>query len=128
MADKHLIGTPFRRVDGVSKVTGRTQFADDISVPRMVHLKLVRSIVPHATIKSIDTSAAEAMDGVIHIVRGEEMPNTFGILPVSQDEHALAIDKVRFVGDPVLGIVALTEDAAEVRAPRRRSDRWFLGV
>jgi len=113
MADKHLIGTPFRRVDGVSKVTGRTQFADDISVPRMVHLKLVRSIVPHATIKSIDTSAAEAMDGVIHIVRGEEMPNTFGILPVSQDEHALAIDKVRFVGDPVLGIVALTEDAAE---------------
>lgn len=116
MADRdqpRIVGTPFRRVDGVAKVTGRTRFADDLAFPRMVHLKLVRSHVPHANIKEIDTSAAERIDGVIHFVRGEDMPNTFGILPVSQDEHALAFEKVRFVGDAVLGVVALTEDAAE---------------
>ncbi|MAG58197.1 MAG: aldehyde oxidase [Planctomycetes bacterium] len=109
----NLIGTPFRRVDGVAKVTGRTMFADDLTFPRMVHMKLVRSSVPHANIVSIDSTAAEAHPGVIHIVRGESMPDPFGILPVSQDEHAIAIDKVRFVGDPVLGVVALSEDAAE---------------
>ncbi|MEE2713032.1 MAG: molybdopterin cofactor-binding domain-containing protein [Planctomycetota bacterium] len=108
-----IVGKPFRRVDGVAKVTGRTRFADDLAFPRMVHLKLVRSHVPHAMVKSIDTSTAAQVEGVIHFVRGEDMPNTFGILPVSQDEHALAFEKVRFVGDPVLGVVALTEDAAE---------------
>ena len=109
----NIVGKPFRRVDGVAKVTGRTRFADDLAFPRMVHLKLVRSHVPHAMVKSIDTSTAAQVEGVIHFVRGEDMPNTFGILPVSQDEHALAFEKVRFVGDPVLGVVALTEDAAE---------------
>jgi len=113
---RNVIGKPFRRVDGVAKVTGRTVFADDMLLPRLVHLKLVRSSVPHARIRSIDTEAAAALDGVIHFVHGADMPNTFGILPVSQDEHALAVDKVRFVGDPVLGVVALTEDAAEEAA------------
>jgi len=63
-----IVGTPFRRVDGVAKVTGRTLFADDLTFPRMVHLKRVRSHVPHATIKKIDTSAAEKIEGVIHFV------------------------------------------------------------
>ncbi|MBL8896926.1 MAG: molybdopterin-dependent oxidoreductase [Planctomycetes bacterium] len=78
----------------------------------MVHMRLVRSIVPHARIVSIDTSKAAAMPGVLAFLVGKDMPNTFGILPVSQDEHALCIDKVRFVGDPVVAIAALTDDQA----------------
>jgi 4-hydroxybenzoyl-CoA reductase subunit alpha len=110
--DLRLIGTPFRRVDGRSKVTGATRFADDLSFPRMVYMRLVRSTVPHALIRSIDTSKAEGIPGVLAFLDGSEMPETFGILPVSQDEHALCVDRVRMVGDPVLAVAATTEDAA----------------
>ena len=51
---RNLIGKPFRRVDGRSKVTGSTRYADDLSFPRMVYMKLVRSTVPHAKIGKID--------------------------------------------------------------------------
>jgi len=112
----NLIGTPFRRVDGRAKVTGQTKFADDLSFPRMVHMKLVRSTVPHGRIVKIDTSRASEMPGVVGILTGESMPDPFGILPVSQDEHALCIDKVRFVGDPVVAVAALTEDQAHEAA------------
>ncbi len=111
-----LIGTPFRRVDGRAKVTGRTRYADDVNFPRTAFVKLVRSTVPHARIKSIDFSAALAMDGVLGTLVGEEVPGAFGILPISQDEHALAIDKVRFIGDPVAAVAAVNEDIAHAAA------------
>ncbi|MDX1661831.1 MAG: hypothetical protein R3326_08580, partial [Gemmatimonadota bacterium] len=63
--ERSLIGKPFRRVDGRAKVTGQTRFADDLTFPRMVYLKLVRSTVPHARIESIDLSEAEGMPGVL---------------------------------------------------------------
>ena len=111
-----IVGKPFRRVDGRAKVTGQTRFADDMQFPRTVHIKLVRSTVPHARIKNIDFSAALAMDGVVGTLVGEEVPNTFGIMPVSEDEHALAVSKVRFVGDPLAAIAAVSEDIAHVAA------------
>jgi 4-hydroxybenzoyl-CoA reductase subunit alpha len=106
------IGKPLRKVDARSKVSGLTQFADDLSMPRMLHMKLLRSTQAHALIRSIDTSKAAAMPGVKGILTGADMPTPFGILPVSQDEHALCPDKVRFVGDPVVAVAALTEDQA----------------
>ena len=109
---RHLIGSAFRRVDGRAKVTGVTRFADDLAFPRMCYLRLVRSTVPHARIKGIDFSAAEKVPGYLGRLTGAAMPITFGILPVSQDEHALCPDKVRFVGDPVVAVAAATEDAA----------------
>ncbi|MCA8960696.1 MAG: molybdopterin-dependent oxidoreductase, partial [Planctomycetes bacterium] len=108
----NLIGTPFRRVDGRAKVTGQTRFADDIVFPRTVHMKLVRSTVPHAEIVSIDTAEAAKLPGVLGFLTGDDMPNTFGILPVSQDEHALCLGKVRFVGDPVAAVAAVDEETA----------------
>ncbi|MEE3198064.1 MAG: hypothetical protein VX225_06440, partial [Pseudomonadota bacterium] len=102
-----LIGKPFRRVDGRAKVTGDTRFADDLRFPRMIYVKLVRSTVPHAKIKHIDFSAAESMADVVGTLVGKDLPDPFGILPVSEDEHALAIDTVRFVGDPVAAVAAL---------------------
>jgi 4-hydroxybenzoyl-CoA reductase alpha subunit len=78
----------------------------------MLHCKLLRSRHPHARIASIDTGRAEALPGVVAVMTGKELPIPFGILPVSQDEHALAPDRVRFVGDPVAAIAALDEDTA----------------
>ena len=110
------IGQPFRRVDGRSKVTGRTLFADDLVFPRMAHMKLVRSTRPHAAIRGHDLSRAREVPGVLGFLTGEAMPETFGILPVSQDEHALCPDRVRYVGDPIVAVAAVTEDAAHEAA------------
>ena len=108
----NLIGKPRRRVDGRAKVTGQTTFADDIMLPRMVHCKLLRSTVPHARIVRIDPSRARAHPGVHLVLTGRDFPVPYGILPVSQDEHALCVDRVRFVGDPVAAVVARDEATA----------------
>jgi 4-hydroxybenzoyl-CoA reductase subunit alpha len=103
-------------VDGLSKCTGTTRFADDIALPRMLFAKLHRSPLAHARILSVDTSAAQAMPGVLAVLTGSALPTPFGILPVSQDEHALCVDKVRFVGDPVAAVAAVGEETAEEAA------------
>src|SRR4051794_10226846 len=105
----NIIGTPRRRVDGRAKVTGQTTFADDVMLPRMVHCKLLRSTVPHARVIKVDVSRALAHPGVYLALTGRDFPIPYGILPVSQDEHALAVDRVRFVGDPVAAIIARDE-------------------
>lgn len=108
----NVVGKPFRKVDARAKCVGQTKFADDIVLPRMLYCKLLRSHVPHALIKSIDVSKALAQRGVFAVITGKDLPIPYGILPVSQDEHALCIDKVRFVGDPVAAIAAIDEDTA----------------
>ena len=109
---KNTIGKARRRVDGRAKVTGQTRFADDVFLPRTVHCKLLRSKVPHAIVKSVDTSKAQAHPGVLLVLTGNDFPITFGILPVSQDEDPLCRDRVRFVGDPVAAVVARDEATA----------------
>jgi 4-hydroxybenzoyl-CoA reductase subunit alpha len=111
-----VLGKPLRRVDALGKVTGETRFADDLAMPGMLHLKLVRSTVPHARILGIDAGKALAVAGVRTVLTGEAFPVPFGILPVSQDEYALCPDRVRFVGDPVAAVVATEELAAEEAA------------
>jgi 4-hydroxybenzoyl-CoA reductase alpha subunit len=108
----NLIGKPFRKVDARAKCVGQTKFADDIVLPRMLFCKLLRSHLPHALIKNIDASKALAVPGVFAVITGKDLPISYGILPVSQDEHALCIDKVRFVGDPVAAVAAIDEDTA----------------
>ncbi|HEV8304873.1 MAG TPA: molybdopterin cofactor-binding domain-containing protein [Gemmatimonadales bacterium] len=109
---RRIIGQAHRKIDAVAKVTGATIFADDLSFPRMLYCKLLRSSEPHARIVSVDTSAALRVDGVVAALTGRDLPIPFGILPVSQDEHALCVDKVRFIGDPVAAVAATTEEAA----------------
>src|SRR3954469_9305505 len=108
----NVIGKPFRKVDARAKCTGQTKFADDIMLPRMLACKILRSHEPHALIKKIDTAKALALPGVVAIVTGKDFPIPYGILPVSQDEHALCTDKVRFIGDPVAAVAAIDEDVA----------------
>ncbi|PYS23947.1 MAG: aldehyde oxidase [Acidobacteria bacterium] len=107
-----VVGKPFRKVDARAKCTGQTKFADDIVLPRMIACKILRTHEPHALIKTIDLSKALALPGVFAIITGRDLPIPYGILPVSQDEHALCIDKVRFIGDPVAAVAAVDEDVA----------------
>jgi 4-hydroxybenzoyl-CoA reductase subunit alpha len=107
-----VIGRPLRKVDGPAKCSGQTKFADDLVLPRMLVCKIHRSHVPHARIRAIDTGPALSMPGVVAVLTGKELPTPFGILPVSQDEHALCPDVVRFVGDPVAAVAAVDEDTA----------------
>ncbi|PYT35714.1 MAG: aldehyde oxidase [Acidobacteria bacterium] len=107
-----VVGSSVRKVDGLSKCAGVTKFADDIVLPRMLFCKLHRSPVPHARIVRVNTSKAAKMPGVLAVLTGKDLPIPFGILPVSQDEHALCLDKVRLVGDPVAAVAAVDEDAA----------------
>ncbi len=107
-----VVGKAHRKLDATAKVTGVTKFADDLFLPRMLYCKLLRSPHPHARITSIDTSKALSLSGVKAVLTGKDLPIPFGILPVSQDEHALAPDKVRFVGDPVAAVAAVSEEVA----------------
>ncbi len=107
-----VVGRPYPKVDATAKVAGQTRFADDVVLPRMLHCRLLRSTIAHARVVAIDASRALAAPGVIAIATGKDLPIPFGILPVSQDEHALCPDRVRFVGDPVAAVAAIDEDAA----------------
>ena len=107
-----VVGRPLPKVDAAAKVTGQTRFADDLFLPRMLHCKILRSKIAHARLVRVDVSAALALPGVVAAATGRDLPIAFGILPVSQDEHALALDRVRFVGDPVAAVAALDEDSA----------------
>ena len=112
MTERKVVGTPRRKVDATAKVTGALRYADDLFLPRMLHCKLLRSRHPHARIVRVDTTRAAVAEGVVAVLTGRDLPIPFGILPVSQDEHALCPDVVRFVGDPVAAVAATSEEAA----------------
>ncbi|MCB9905434.1 MAG: molybdopterin-dependent oxidoreductase [Planctomycetes bacterium] len=110
--DFRVIGKPNRKVDGLAKATGAAVYTDDIQLPGMLHAKILRSPHPHARIVSIDTSRAEALEGVHGVLVGSELPIKYGVIPWTQDENALAVDKVRFIGDEVAAVAAVDEDSA----------------
>src|SRR5512142_2865823 len=108
-----IIGKPVAFVDAAGKVTGAGKYTDDLSVPGMLVGKILHSPYPHARIVHIDASRAQALDGVVAVVTGSDAPNKYGILPVGHDETALAVDKVRYVGDNVACVAAVDEATAE---------------
>jgi CO/xanthine dehydrogenase Mo-binding subunit len=105
------------RADYLEKVTGTAVYASDIEIPNMLHGKILRSTVPHARIGNIDTSAALAIPGVVAILTGDDLRN----LPGNsmrwglslRDRPVIALEKVRYVGDPVAAVAALDEATAE---------------
>jgi 4-hydroxybenzoyl-CoA reductase subunit alpha len=113
MTEFSIIGKRVALVDSAGKTTGQGKYTDDLSVPGMLTGKILHSAYPHARIKKIDISKAEAVDGVICVVTGPDAPNKYGILPVGHDETALAVEKVRYVGDNVACVVATSESIAE---------------
>src|SRR6476661_2420225 len=108
-----IVGKPRRRVDGRAKVTGQLRYADDLSMPRMLFAKLLRSPHPHAVIEAVDAEKARQHPGVHLVLTGQDFPVPFGIMPVSVDEYPLARERVRYVGDPVAAVIAVDEQTAE---------------
>src|SRR2546428_8743595 len=112
-----VVGTPARRADGIAKVTGAARYAIDLSVPGMAHAVVVRSTRAHARISGIDRTAAAASPGVIRVLTGDDLVAA-GLTPyyghVVLDHPVLAIERVRFHGEPVAVVVAETKrEAAE---------------
>jgi 4-hydroxybenzoyl-CoA reductase alpha subunit len=108
----NVIGARGRKADSIAKATGDAIYADDIALPRMAHGKLLRSPHAHARIVAIDTSAALAIPGVFAVLLGDELPTPYCVIPWTPDETALAIGKVRYVGEAVAAVAAVDEDTA----------------
>ncbi len=115
------IGRRAPRPDAYLKVTGAAQYTGDLSLPGMLHGVMLRSPVAHAIIKNIDTSRAEALPGVKCVVTGKDFPQVpygnWRLVPDLQDETALAVDRVRFIGDEVAAVAAV--DVATARKAAR---------
>lgn len=111
---------PRLRKDALGLVTGRTPFSDDLILDGMLYGKILWSEHPHAEILSIDTSEAEAMDGVALVVTAKDIPgeNRAGLLEL--DQPAIAADKVRFIGDSLAAVFAETPEIAEAALQKIR--------
>ncbi len=106
------IGKSVPRVDAYEKVTGSAVFADDIQFgPALLYARIKRSPLPHALIKRIDVSKARQLPGVKAVVTGQDFPGYIGLY--LQDRHIFCRDRVRYVGDPVAGVAAISEEIAE---------------
>ncbi|HXM53233.1 MAG TPA: molybdopterin cofactor-binding domain-containing protein, partial [Candidatus Binatus sp.] len=108
-----VVGKSLTKPDAFAKVSGQTKFADDLALPRMLFGRILRSPHPHARILRVDTTRARTLPGVLAVLTGDDLPIKFGILPVSQDEEALAREKVRYVGDPIAAVAATDEWIAD---------------
>jgi 4-hydroxybenzoyl-CoA reductase subunit alpha len=100
-------------LDGASRVSGRTAYFEDIVIPGMLSARFLRSPHAHARVISVDASRALRVPGVKAVITGRDVPGKYGVLPVGNDETALAVDKVRYVGQEVAAVAAVTEAAAE---------------
>jgi CO/xanthine dehydrogenase Mo-binding subunit len=110
----NVVGTSPVRTDAYEKVTGRAAFISDLRIPGAVHAKLWRSPLPHARIKGIDTATAAAAPGVLAILTADDLvayDRFFG--PAYKDQPILAIDRVRYAGEPVVAVIASSERQAE---------------
>ncbi len=105
------IGKSYIRPDAISKVTGKAIFLDDVRLPNMLYTAIVRPPIAHALVKSIDTSEAEKCEGVVQVVTGKGCKFHYG--DNIRDLQPMAIDKVRYIGEPVAAVIADTPAHAE---------------
>ncbi|MHB8891454.1 MAG: xanthine dehydrogenase family protein molybdopterin-binding subunit [Candidatus Limnocylindrales bacterium] len=123
----HVVGQSVARNDGVGFVTGRSLYSADHSFPGMLHLKIVRSPVHHARVKAVDLSEAEKVPGFVRALTHADVPHNvytiLGLIGVEpEEEFVLAVDRVRYKGEPIIAIVAETEAAALEAVARVRLD------
>ncbi len=106
------VGVRTPLIDGVEKVTGRAKYTADLPATDALCGRILRSPHPHARIVAVDTSAAEALPGVVAVCTGADCKVPFGVLPIAQNEFPLAREKVRYRGDPVAAVAAVDEATA----------------
>ena len=105
------VGVSVPRVDGVKKVTGAAKYVGDMKWPRMLYAKCVKSPYAHAKIVSIDVSAAKALKGVHDVITGDYYTKRGGLY--LEDKNFLAVNTVKFYGEPVVAVAAETPEIAE---------------
>ncbi|MCC9295570.1 xanthine dehydrogenase family protein molybdopterin-binding subunit [Clostridium sp. WLY-B-L2] len=107
----NYVGNSIPRVDGIEKVTGEAQYVQDMSSKGMLYAKLKTSPYAHALIKNIDVSRARSLPGVKAVLTGKQAYQKLGIYIV--DKSILAVDKVRYFGEAVAAVAAVSLDIAE---------------
>src|SRR5581483_12070029 len=115
---ERVVGTGVARIDGVEKVLGRAVYGVDVSLPGMLVGKILRSPLPHARIRHVDTERARKLPGVRAVLTGADTPRIpYGFFkaydPKFGDKLPLETDKVRFVGDEVAAVAAVDDDTAQ---------------
>ncbi len=114
-----VVGQPIHRIDALGKVTGVTLYPGDINMTDQAYMKILFAARPHAIVRSIDTSKADALPGVIATFTAKDVPvNEYGL--IYNDQPVLCgpgsgkpyTDRVRFIGDQVALVVAETEEIA----------------
>ena len=121
------VGKPTIRQDALGHVTGRSPYYDDHLFEGLLHMRAVRSAHHHARIRSVDSSAAERMPGVVRVVRPADVPNNLNTLLSMigfgrDDEALLQSTKCAYRGEPVLAIIAETEAQARAACAAVRVD------
>jgi len=112
--DHAVVGHGVTRYDAPDKVTGRAKYTADIHLPGMLHGKILGSTVAHGIIRRLDVSRARALPGVVAVITGADVPDTwYGVSPAREDEQILAKDRVRYVGDEIAAVAAVDEETAE---------------
>ena len=106
------VGKAVPRLEGAEKVTGQTRYAADIDVPDALWAKLLRSPLPHARILKVDSSQATQLPGVHAVISGADIPLVLTGLRM-KDMPVLARDRVRYVGEPVAAVAAVSPEIAE---------------
>jgi len=113
MTKMAVIGKRVPRVDAREKVTGEAMYAADIKLPRMLVGKIMRSKYPHARIVKIDISAAVNLPGVKAVVTAKDLPPNLRYGHFLKDQTSLAVDKVRYIGEPIAAVAAVDEVTAD---------------
>jgi len=107
MSDYKLVGKDFTPPDVIGKITGKAKYAEDFRVDGMVYARMYSSPMAHGRVTNIDTSAAEAMDGVVGILTAEDVP------AVEAPGAAILTNSPAYIGDPILAVAALDEKTVE---------------
>ena len=134
------VGAPVERLEDLRLLRGRGQFVDDLTAPDTLHLAVFRSPVAHGLVKSIDTSAARALPGVRLVLTADDLEGGVPTIPMRMEPHpdlvafeqpVIAVDKVRYVGEPIAIVVAespaLAEDAVGLIVADIEPLRPFMG-
>lgn len=100
-------------IDGLEKVTGRAHYTADLDRADALFGRILRSPISHGEIIRLDVSRAQALDGVVAVITGEDCPFTYGVLPVAMNEYPLARERVRYRGEPIAAVAAIDAETAE---------------
>ena len=109
---RKAVGVSLPRLDAAEKVTGRAVYTGDIALPRMVFGKVLRSPLAHARIAAIDTRRAEKLPGVVAVITRADLAGFKPYGASYKDQSIVAVDKVRYAGDPVAAVAAVDEATA----------------